>query len=324
MAADHLGLEPVQLEQLQRLRVVARRDLDLVAALLAGSRSAAGTRARAPLAVMSIQTFMRRAALSMPSGTRSAGGALLDVRSCQSVNASRPQSCRLQSCAPGDVLVEQARHRLRLEEALRRSVSGESVSRANGSSSPRSHAAAGIEKPRLRPCTISRGSERRGRLAQQHLLREPAHLVLRPAARTRSSSRPGRGTARAPRASAPSTRGRSSRAGRRRGRCRSRRPAAARAGRRPRSRRSARGRRRRGSNAAAPCRASSARSVRREDLLPAVVALERRQVRGADEALRLVVEARLRASSVGRRSTSGRASRASGATRSASRSAAYV
>ena len=32
--------------------------------------------------------------------------------------------------------------------------------------------------------------------------------------------------------------------------------------------------------------------VRREDLLPAVVALERRQVRGADEALRAVVEAR--------------------------------
>ena len=33
MPADHrVGLEPVQLEQLQRLRVVARRDLDLVAA----------------------------------------------------------------------------------------------------------------------------------------------------------------------------------------------------------------------------------------------------------------------------------------------------
>ena len=127
------------------------------------------------------------------------------------------------------------------------SVSAESVSRANGSSSPRSHAAAGIEKPRLRPCTISRGSERRDRLAQQHLLREPAHLVPRRQARTRSSSRPGRGTARAPRASAPSTRGRSSRAGRRRGRSpksTSWRRASGR--RRPRSRGSARGRRRPG------------------------------------------------------------------------------
>ena len=33
--ADHLRLEPVQLEQLERLRVVARGDLDLVAALRA-------------------------------------------------------------------------------------------------------------------------------------------------------------------------------------------------------------------------------------------------------------------------------------------------
>ena len=33
--ADHLRLEAVQLEQLQRLRVVARGDLHLVAALLA-------------------------------------------------------------------------------------------------------------------------------------------------------------------------------------------------------------------------------------------------------------------------------------------------
>ena len=39
-------------------------------------------------------------------------------------------------------------------------------------------------------------------------------------------------------------------------------------------------------------RSARARSVRREDLLPAVMALERRQMRGADEALGLVVEAR--------------------------------
>ena len=37
------------------------------------------------------------------------------------------------------------------KKPCRRSVSGESVSRANGSSSPRSHAAAGIENPRFRP-----------------------------------------------------------------------------------------------------------------------------------------------------------------------------
>src|SRR5207248_3127342 len=33
MAAEHLGVDPVQLEELKRLRVLPRRDLDLVAAL---------------------------------------------------------------------------------------------------------------------------------------------------------------------------------------------------------------------------------------------------------------------------------------------------
>ena len=43
------------------------------------------------------------------------------------------------------------------KKPCRRTVSAESVSRANGSRSPRSQAAAGIEKPRLRPCTTSCG-----------------------------------------------------------------------------------------------------------------------------------------------------------------------
>ena len=62
----------------------------------------------------------------------------------------------------------------------RRSASGESTSRANGSSSPRSQAAAGIENPRLGPCTIARGTQRRDRPAQQALLRRgPRTFIAR-------------------------------------------------------------------------------------------------------------------------------------------------
>src|SRR2546430_8656517 len=50
----------------------------------------------------------------------------------------------------------------------RRIVSAESVSRANGSSSPRSQAAAGIENPRLRPCTTSGGDRKSTRLNSSH------------------------------------------------------------------------------------------------------------------------------------------------------------
>ena len=97
---------------------------------------------------------------------------------------------------------------------------GESTSRANGSRSPRSQAAAGIEKPRLRPRAISRGSERRDRAAQQPLLLEAAHLQARRQGEGELGDVLCRGTAPSPRGSAPCSPGPSSRAGRPRGRCR--------------------------------------------------------------------------------------------------------
>ena len=131
--------------------------------------------------------------------------------------------------APGDVLVEQARHRLGRKKPCRSSVAGGerlARERLELAAQPRRrgdreaalaavHDLARHQRLR-RPCAAAPSSTARAPCAAS-------------AARTRSSSRPGRGTGRAPRASAPSTRGRSSRAGRRRGRCRSRRPAAARA-----------------------------------------------------------------------------------------------
>ena len=77
------------------------------------------------------------------------------------------------------MLVEQPRNDARVEEALPRSVSGESVSRANGSSSPRSHAAAGIEKPRFFAVTIARGSSGSAAFRSSPFFAERPHLVLR-------------------------------------------------------------------------------------------------------------------------------------------------
>ena len=106
---------------------------------------------------MSIQTFT--ASDRLPTPRRSSGtGACSTWRSYQSVNASRPQSWRLQSCAPATCSSSSRGTGSGWKKPWRRSTSAESVSRANGSSSPRSHAAAGIEKPRFAPCTIARGS----------------------------------------------------------------------------------------------------------------------------------------------------------------------
>ena len=134
--------------------------------------------------------------------------------------------------------------------------------------------------------------QRRHRLAEQPLLGEAADLLARLAGRARARRPPGRGTAPAPRGSGPCWRGRSSPAGRRPGRSRGRGPGAGPAPGRPPSRRSGRDRGRAGPMPAAPP-SSSALGLGREDLLPGVVSLERRQVRPAHEALGPVVEARL-------------------------------
>src|SRR5579864_4150062 len=152
---DHLRLEPVQLQQLQRLRVVARRDLHLVAARLHDLDQRPEhehVRAR-----RHVDPDLHTSSDSIRA-ERSVGGSCSTWRSYQSVNASRPQSWRLQSSAPATCSSSSRATGAGSKNPCERSVAGDSVARANGSSSPRSHAAAGIENPRLRPCTIPRGS----------------------------------------------------------------------------------------------------------------------------------------------------------------------
>ena len=306
VAADQLGLDPVQLEQLQRLRVVARGDLDLVAAL-AQERDQRPedehVRRRGH-----VDPDLHAATPRARRGSATAGGRST-WRSCQSVNASRPQSWRREILAPGDVVVEQRAHGLGPEEAL-------AAERLRRERLARERLELAAQPGRGRDREAALPAARRSRraasgataLRSSRFLREAAHLVPRRQREREGRRRPGRGTGRAPRASAPSTPGRSSRAGRRRGRCRGRRPAGARAARRPRSPRSARGRGRPGrSSWRRPV--SSAARVGREDLLPAVVALERRQVRARGRSASPCSRSSPWRVELGRRSTSGRARR---------------
>ena len=70
-----------------------------------------------------------------------------------SPHSAREWSSRPLSCSSSSRVTSAGR-----KKPSRRSASGDSTSRANGRSSPRSHAAAGIEKPRFGPCTIARGT----------------------------------------------------------------------------------------------------------------------------------------------------------------------
>jgi hypothetical protein len=232
------------------------------------------------------------------------------------VNASSPQSWRLRSSWPVTCRSSTRVTAAGSKKPCRRSRSGESVSCANGSRSPFSQAAAGIEKPRFcrgrsraaaaarRPCAAAPSCEAAHLLPRRQREREVRHdgVEERHARLERVRHRRAVGLHEQvvdevdaevdvlqPREQLGALRLRDS----------------------------ARGRRRRVEAAARP--GQLARARRREDLLPAVVALERRQVRARDEALRLVVEARLRVE-LGSRSTSGRAA-ARAPTRSASRSA---
>ena len=173
------------------------------------------------------------------------------------------------------------------------SVSRERTSRANGSSSPRSQAAAGIEKPRLRPPTISAGRSGAAAARSSTFFSSRRTRMRRGSASAKSVTAVSRNGTRASSDHAIDARSvftsRSS------------------------TRRIARSTSWSRASGSDPCCASVAAaqevdrvvgarapgerrpSVRREDLLPRVVALERRQVRAADEALRAVVEAGLRA-----------------------------
>ena len=176
---------PVQLDQLQRLRVVARRDLHLVALLLAAARSSGRKTSRCALAVMSTQTLTRRRARA--SAPR--GGCRSTCRSYQSVNASRPQSWREQSSRPATCSSSSARRRPRAEEALaaerrgRERLAGERLELAAQPGRGRDREAA------LAPCTTSCGSSGSTALRSSRFFAGRAPCAA-PAARTRSSSRP--------------------------------------------------------------------------------------------------------------------------------------
>ena len=239
---------------------------------------------------MSTQTLTRRAVSGHALGRP---GARSTWRSCQSVNASRPHSWRERSSRRATWSSSRRVDHGGSKKPCRCSVSGESVSRANGSSSPRSHAAAGIEKPRLRRYTIERGSSGSAALRSSTFFRSAAHLVpRRQRVRERRDDGVAEGHARLERV-------------RHRGavglheqvvdevdgavdvlepreqlgavRLGERTPVEVER-----------------VEAVGPSRQLGAQ-LGREDLLPAVVSLERREVRRADEALRAVVEARLRA-----------------------------
>ncbi len=154
-------------------------------------------------------------------------------RSYQSVNASSPQSCRERSSRPLDVPVEHARHRLGSQVALpaqrlrRERLAGERLELA---AQPRR---GGDREAALAAVNDLAGKQRLDRIPQQPLLLEARAPSGGPGARTRSSRRPCRGTARGSRATTPSRHGRSSRAGRRRDTRRGRRPEGAPAARSP-------------------------------------------------------------------------------------------
>ena len=170
-----VAVHPVLLDQLEGLCVLARRDLDLVAARLE------------QLDERPEDERVRTRRHVDPDPHR--GDHLLERRVARDPldvplepEREREQAPQL----PGQVLAARRRGGRAPRSTAsgcrypcRRTVAAESVSRANGSSSPRSHAAAGIEKPRLRPWTTSPRQQRLHGAAQQPLLREAAHLLRR-------------------------------------------------------------------------------------------------------------------------------------------------
>ena len=165
-APSELGVEAVEGEQLDRLRIVARSQLDLVAArpqdLDQRPEDQHVGRGRHVDPDPHAAIAVRRAACS-----------------CQSAKQRRPQSWRERSWRP---LTWSSSSRATVsgsEEALLAQRAVERISRATGSSSPRSHAAAGIEKPALLAVDDRAGQERRDGPPQQPLLREPADLHAR-------------------------------------------------------------------------------------------------------------------------------------------------
>ena len=105
--------------------------------------------------------------------------------SYQSVKASSPHSWRLRSSRPARWSSISRITTSGRKKPWRRSASVESVSRANGSRSPRSQAAAGIEKPRFLPWTILRGRRGAAALRSNTFFERPRSLCRVGSARAR-------------------------------------------------------------------------------------------------------------------------------------------
>ncbi len=97
VAPDHLGVDLVLREELECLGVVARRHLDLVALLPEERDQRAKHQHMGRRRDVDPDLHLAKAS---SRGSRSAPGVRSTWRSCQSVNASSPQSCRLRSSRP--------------------------------------------------------------------------------------------------------------------------------------------------------------------------------------------------------------------------------
>ena len=104
----------VRLDQLHRLRVVARRDLDLVTLRLAAARRAAGTPAGAPTPSCRSRPSCRQRRSELRASRRDA----LDVALVPEREREQPPHLAREVLASGDVVVEHARDGLGLQEAL--------------------------------------------------------------------------------------------------------------------------------------------------------------------------------------------------------------
>src|SRR5579871_6752858 len=130
--ADHRRRHPVLLDQLYGLCVVARRDLDLVASCTQSlDQRPEDERMRAR---RHVDPYSHRATTCSSATSRLTPST---CRSYQSVNASSPQSCRDRSWRPETCSSMTRSTAAGCSTPWRRSVDAASVSRANGSSSPR-------------------------------------------------------------------------------------------------------------------------------------------------------------------------------------------
>ncbi len=172
MAADDRGLDAVLVEQLERLCVVARRHLYVVA--VSAQETEDGPEDQDVRRGRDVDPDSQASACA----TLVSRGAFSTCRSCQSVKARRPHSCRLRSSLPETWSSRMRRTVAWVEEPLpaerlgRQRVAGERLQLA---AEPR---CGGDREAALAAAKKRRRNEWGHGLAQQHLLAQPSHLVL--------------------------------------------------------------------------------------------------------------------------------------------------